>query len=282
MNFHNATKNIKVIVNAGGMNPLACKAAIEKVTQEAGLTVRVGCVYGDDLMEQKETLKSENKLVSFSVEDAEEPILPDDKMCLSFNAYLGALPLVKALENGAQVIVTGRCADSALVLAPLIYEFGWKQTDYDLLASGSLGGHILECGCQATGGNFTDWELSFHSGNGGWVNSGYPIIEFYSDGKMIVTKPPNTGGIVSWGSVAEQIVYEIHNPASYILPDVVLDFTKVHLTENYGGQNRVLVTGAKGRPPTPYYKISSTFFDGYWISAELLITGFDAKEKVRK
>lgn len=273
-------KNIKVIVNAGGMNPMACKEAIEQITKEAGLEIKVGCVIGDDLMEEKEKLKSEGKLQSFSVEESEEPTLPDDKLCLSFNAYLGAFPIVNALKKGAQVIVTGRCVDSALILAPLIYEFGWKATDYDLLASGSLGGHILECGCQCCGGNFTDWELSYHSPHGGWENSGFPIIEFYNDGKMIVTKPDRTGGLVSWATVAEQIVYEIHNPGEYILPDVILDFRDVVLQENYGGPNRVLVTGAKGRPPTPFYKISSTYFDGYWISAELVITGFDAKRKV--
>ena len=273
-------KNIKVVVNAGGMNPRACKAAIEKISKEAGLNVRVGCVVGDDLMEKREELKSNGKLQQFAVEGSQEPLLPDDKLCLSFNAYLGALPIAKALKNGAQVIVTGRCADSALILGPLIHEFGWSASDYDLLATGSLGGHILECGCQCTGGNFTDWRESCNSGNGGWENSGFPIVEFYKDGKMVVTKPENTGGIVTWGTVAEQIVYEIHNPGEYILPDVILDFRNVTLEENFGGPNRVLVLGAKGRAPTAFYKISSTYFDGYWIAAELVITGFEAKQKV--
>jgi hypothetical protein len=272
-------KNIKVIVNAGGMNPIACKEAIEKLSSEAGLTVRVACVQGDDIKDKISELEQNKQVIPFRVEDAEEPLFPSDRVCLSANAYFGARPIVLALQQGAQVIVTGRCVDSALVLAPLMYEFQWKPTDYDLLASGSLAGHIIECGCQCTGGNFTDWELSSSSGPG-WVNPGFPIVEVYPNGTMVVTKPPNTGGIVNFGSVAEQIVYEIHNPAEYLLPDVALDFRSVTLQENYGGPDRVFVSGAKGRAPTPYYKVSSTFFNGYFISAQLLITGIDAARKV--
>ena len=272
-------KNIKVIVNAGGMNPLACKKAIEKVSKAAGLTVTVACVTGDDLMDKKEALKEAGKLSVFSVETAEEPLLPDGKLCLSFNAYLGAKPIQIALQNGAQVIVTGRCVDSALILAPLMHEFGWSETDFDLLAAGSVGGHIIECGCQCTGGNFTDWEKSAFSANGGWANAGFPILEVSKNGDLVVTKPANTGGIVSWGSVVEQIVYEIHDPARYYLPDVIVDFTNLKVTEL--GNDRVSVKGAKGYPPTKFYKISSTYFNGYWIAAELLITGFEAKQKAQ-
>jgi hypothetical protein len=272
-------KNIKVVVNAGGMNPIACKEAIEKVSSEAGLSVRVACVQGDDLKDKISEFEQSKSLFPFRVEDAEEPLFPSNQVCLSANAYFGARPIVLALQQGAQVVVTGRCVDSALVLAPLMYEFQWKPTDYDLLAAGSLAGHIIECGCQCTGGNFTDWELAAKSG-AGWVNPGFPVVEVYPNGSMLVSKPPNTGGVVNFGSVAEQIVYEIHNPGQYLLPDVTLDFRSVTLQQNYGGPDRVFVSGAKGRAPTPYYKISSTFFGGYSISAQLLITGFDAKRKV--
>jgi hypothetical protein len=166
--------------------------------------------------------------------------------------------------------------DSALVLAPLIHEFKWKSNDYDLLAAGSLAGHIIECGCQCTGGNFTDWEQSF---NGGWENIGFPIVECKPDGTFIVTKPEKTGGIVTTGTVGEQMVYEIHDPANYILPDVILDFTQVKLKQI--SENRVHVSGARGRPPTNSYKVSLTYQDGFIISGSLMIGGIDAQKKAK-
>jgi len=214
--------------------------------------------------------------------EGEEEAIPRQKSMMSCNAYFGAVPIVRALKRGADIVITGlelislplfllidfrRCADSALVLAPLMYEFGWKETDYRRLACGSVAGHIIECGCQATGGNFTDWKLSSAKG---WENVGFPIAECYSDGSFIITKPENTGGIVSTATVAEQLVYEIGDPSSYILPDVIVDFRDIYLRQldpTPNGTGRVLVKGVRGRAPTPYYKISSTFLRGYKIAA---------------
>lgn len=257
-------KKIKVITNAGGLNPLSLKNLVEKEAEKAGIKIKVAAVLGDDV------LSLTNELKPF-----EQDILPKEKF-LSANAYIGAFSIAKALEMGADVVITGRCVDSALVLGPLIYEYKWSPKDYDLLASGSLAGHIVECGCQCTGGNFTDWKDSFEKG---WENVGYPICEFYSNGEFIITKPKNTGGIVTIGTVSEQIVYEIGDPNNYILPDVILDFTQVKLTQK--GEDIVHVTGAKGYPPTPYYKVSLTWSKGYMISGSLLIGGIDALSKAK-
>jgi hypothetical protein len=202
-------------------------------------------------------------------------------MIMSFNAYFGAHAIRKALEAGAQIVVTGRCADSALVLGPLMFEYQWDCNDaryYDLLASASLAGHIIECGCHATGGNFTDWRLSAASANGGWANVGFPIVEFASDGTFVVSKPENTGGIVSVATISEQLVYEIGDPEAYLLPDVIVDMSNTTLKQL--APDRVWVSGAKGAPPTAFYKTSSTYFDGYRLTAELMIGGFEAAEKV--
>ena len=263
-------KNIKVIVNAGGLNPKGLKEAIEKISTE--LNIKVACIEGDDILSDFENLRKNVK--PFDVENEQEDI-PNEKF-ISANAYLGAFSIVEALKNGAQVIITGRCADSSIVLAPLIYEFDWKPTDYDLLAAGSLGGHIIECGCQCTGGNFTDWEKSIKNG---WDNVGYPIIECSSDGTFIVTKPKHTGGLVSVHTVSEQLLYEIGNPKNYILPDCIVDFTNVKLKQI--GTDRVYVSGVKGKSPTDYYKVSLTYSKGFSIGLSLLIGGVKAKFKAQ-
>src|SRR5271169_5520731 len=184
---------------------------------------------------------------------------------ISLNAYIGAQPIVHALNSGAQIIVTGRVVDSALVLAPLAYSYNWDLSptspDLDLIASASLAGHIIECGAQCTGGNFTDWRDGAFSGHGGWSNMGYPIVEFNADGTFVVTKPEKTGGIVSKLSVAEQMLYEVLDPANYLLPDVNLDLSQVTLEEV--GIDRVRVSRAKGRPPTPWLKCTAIKQDGY-------------------
>ncbi|KAI8058620.1 hypothetical protein BDF22DRAFT_666781 [Syncephalis plumigaleata] len=280
--------NTTIITNAGGLDPVACKEAIEAAMQEMDIPSppKVAAIYGDDLLERSDIQEALQPLAHIqhteSTGDTGEDILPkqlsENTRVVSLNAYTGAWPIVEALRGGARIIVTGRAADSALVLAPLAYEFNWQPTnDWDRLAAGSLAGHIIECGCQATGGNFTDWKLSARSGHGGWANMGYPIIECREDGSFIVTKPSRTGGIVSVGSVGEQMVYEVLDPGAYLLPDVVIDLRLVTLHQQ--GKDRVEVRGVRGRAPTPWIKVSGVYMDGYKMSGELVIGGLQAREK---
>jgi hypothetical protein len=194
---------------------------------------------------------------------------------LTANAYLGALPIAKAFAQGADIVITGRCADSALALGILMHEFGWTADAFDHLAAGSLVGHLLECGPQVTGGVFTDWESV-----PGWHNIGYPVAECRADGSFVVTKPAGTGGMVTTATVAEQTLYEVGDPAAYILPDVVADFSQVQLTQE--GPDRVRVTGARGLPPTSQYKVSATWQDGYRAVAMVAIIGPDAVRKAER
>lgn len=189
------------------------------------------------------------------------------------NAYLGARPIARALEEGAQIVITGKCADSAVVLGPLMHEFNWADNDYDLLAAGSLAGHVIECGAQVTGGNFTDWKQTADT----WHNIGFPIVEVEIDGKFTVSKPADTGGLVSSATVCEQVLYELGDPGSYILPDVVCAFR--HLVVEDIAPNKVRVSGAKGRGSTLSYKVNATFLDGYRATAFFMIGGIDAKIK---
>jgi Acyclic terpene utilisation family protein AtuA len=262
-----ARRGIKVISNAGGVNPQACKRALEALCAELGIALRVAVVEGDDLMPRLDELRGQVR------EAVSGEPLP--ARLLTANAYLGALPIVAALAAGADIVVTGRCADSALALGILMHEFGWKPDDYDRLAAGSLVGHILECGPQSTGGTFTDWEEVPD-----WHNIGYPIAECAVDGGFVLSKPEGTGGLVVPGTVAEQVLYEVGDPAAYILPDVVADFS--HVTVKQVGPNRVNLAGAKGRPPTAQYKVSATFQDGYRAVASISIVGRDAARKAER
>ena len=201
---------------------------------------------------------------------------PLPERLLSANAYLGAFPIAAALGAGADIVITGRCVDSAVVLGPLIHEFGWKPDDYDRLAAGSLAGHLLECGAQVTGGIFTDWE----DVAGGWDDMGYPIAEVQADGSFTITKPAGTGGLVSALSVGEQLLYEIGDPRSYILPDVVCDFTQVRLIEE--GRDRVRVDRARGTAPTSTYKVSATYPGGYASVGAMVVSGYDATARARR
>lgn len=262
-----ARRGIKIISNAGGVNPKVCKRALEALCAELGLSLRIAVVEGDDLMPRLDELRDHVR------EAVSGEPLP--ARLLTANAYLGALPIAAALAAGADIVVTGRCADSALALGILMHEFGWKADDYDRLAAGSLVGHILECGPQSTGGTFTDWEEVPD-----WHNIGYPIAECAADGTFVLTKPEGTGGLVAPGSVAEQVLYEVGDPAAYILPDVVADFS--HVTVKQVGPDRVKLAGAKGRPPTTQYKVSATFQDGYRAVASISIVGRDAARKAER
>ncbi|WP_296223678.1 acyclic terpene utilization AtuA family protein [Ralstonia sp. UBA689] len=261
-------QNIRIIANAGGVNPRGCAAALQALADELGVSVRIAVVEGDDVMPLLPALRDKG------VREMQSGRPLPDKV-VSANAYLGALPIKAALDAGAQVVITGRCVDSAVTLGALMHSFGWAADDYDRLAAGSLAGHILECGCQGAGGLHTDWEAVPD-----WAHSGYPIVECRNDGSFIVTKPAGTGGLVTPATVGEQLLYEIGDPARYVLPDVVCDFA--HVTMAQAGEHRVDVRGARGLAPTPDYKVSATYADGYRATGQLTVVGFDADRKARR
>ncbi|XP_065806357.1 uncharacterized protein lratb.1 [Labrus bergylta] len=264
-------KGIRVVSNAGGVNPLACAEAIQEVIKKAGLDLKVAVVTGDDLMLHRSSL-SEVKMV----DDSSRQSLP--KSLHSMNAYLGAEPIRRCLDLGAHIVVTGRCVDSAVALGPLMHAFGWKRDEYDLLAAGSLAGHLIECGAQSTGGIFTDWYKVPD-----WDNMGFPVVECASDGSFVLSKPPKTGGLVSFGTVAEQLVYEIGDPRRYLLPDVVCDFSRVGLKRVPGVDGgAVRVTGARGFAPSHDYKVCATYMDGFRATAVCPVGGPRATEKARR
>ena len=261
-------QGIRVVSNAGGVNPQACADAIAALAREQGVEVKVAVVQGDDVLPLVPQLRAEG------VQELQTgAVLP--ARLLTANAYLGALPVKAALDAGAQIVVTGRCVDSAVTLGALMHAFGWGATDYDQLAQGSLAGHIIECGCQATGGLHTDWEAVPD-----WAHIGYPVIECQADGSFVATKPPGTGGLVVPAVIAEQMLYEIGDPRRYLLPDVTCDFTGVTLQSD--GDHRVRVQGAHGLAPGPAYKVSATYLDGYRCNAQLTIVGEDAAKKARR
>ncbi|XP_067259867.1 uncharacterized protein lratb.1 isoform X2 [Chanodichthys erythropterus] len=264
-------RGIRVVSNAGGVNPLACGAALQEVVQKAGLDLKVAVVTGDDLMPRKDSLTE----LRMTDSEGKKPL---PKTVHSMNAYLGALPIKRCLDLGADIVVTGRCVDSAVVLGPLMHSFAWDSNNYDLLAAGSLAGHLIECGAQATGGIFTDWHTVPD-----WDNMGFPVVECSADGSFTLSKPPKTGGLVSFGTVAEQLVYEIGDPQHYLLPDVTCDFSNVTITEITdvdGGA--VKVGGAKGSPPSGDYKVCATYMDGFRATAVCPVGGPRAVEKARR
>ncbi len=260
-----AAKGVKVVANAGGLNPEACAAALRAEIAKRGLSLTVAVVTGDDLSARAGEFAGRAEMFSGAAFPAPEKIA-------SINAYLGAFPIAAALGAGADIVLTGRCADSALVLGPCIHAFGWGAADLDRLAGGSLAGHILECGPQATGGNFTDWEAA-----GDISEIGYPVAEVAPDGSFTVTKPEGTAGLVTKATVAEQMLYEIGDPQAYLLPDVTADFSEVRIEAE--GPGRVRVSGAKGRAPSGKLKVSATWADGFRAGYLFQFNGRDARAK---
>jgi len=261
-------QGIRIVSNAGGIHPQGCAQALRALAQELGVQVRIAVVTGDDVSTQLPALRTNGVRDMGSGE-------PLPERMVSANAYLGALAIRDALAAGAQVVITGRCVDSAVTLGPLMHEFGWAEDDWDRLAGGSLAGHIIECGCQATGGLHTDWEDIPR-----WDDIGYPIALCREDGSFSITKPPGTGGRVLRAAVAEQMLYEIGDPGSYLLPDVACDFREVRIEQD--GADSVRVSGARGRAPGPHYKVSATAHDGWRCAGSLVIVGFDAAAKARR
>ncbi len=267
-------KGIKVITNGGGVNPIGCAQAIIDVAKELKITgLKVAVVVGDDIRERLDELIANGEELN-NMETGEKIITVKDKL-LSANVYLGAFPIVEALQKGADIVITGRTTDTGLTLAPMIYEFGWSKDNYDLMAAGTVSGHILECGGQASGGNFLgDWQSVPDMDN-----IGFPIAEAYPNGEMIITKHESLGGLVSYETIAEQLVYEIGDPKKYITPDCIADFTSIKLEDL--GNNRVKVFGIKGEKETDTYKVSCSYADGYSASATLTYSWPQALTKAK-
>jgi len=259
-------QGIKVCSNAGGINAYACAKSMQTLIQDLGLSLKVAVVEGDNLTSRQQEFIEQDKQEMFSGQS-----LP--KTMTSINAYLGAKAITEAFDDGADIVITGRVVDSAVIVGPLVHEFSWSWQDYDLLAQASLAGHIIECGTQCTGGNFTDWHLV----KSGYANMGFPIVECRADGSFVVSKVAQTGGLVSCHTVGEQVLYEIGDPSAYLLPDVICNFTQIKLEQI--GKDEVLVNGATGLPPSPFYKVSATYLDGYRTTATFMIGGREAAEK---
>lgn len=262
----------RIISNAGGINPLGCARQIEKMAHQSGLQIRIGVVSGDDLMERLDELLE--KGIPLRNLETGQDLEEIRNRVESANAYLGAEPVIRALQEGAELIVTGRVTDTGITVAPPAFEFGWSLQDWDRLAAAVMAGHILECGAQATGGNLTDWRdvPSF-------LNMGYPIAEFLPDGTFVVTQHPGSGGQVTRKTVTEQLVYEMGDPRNYITPDVIADFSTLTLAE--AGPNRVQVSGARGGPRPEHLKVSIAYQDGYKAHGTLIVSRPEAVDKCR-
>jgi len=268
-------RGVRVVANAGGVNPPACAEAILGVAEQHGARgrVKVGVVTGDDLLPRLDDLIAQGHPLANM--ETGEPLDTVRDRVLSANAYIGSVPIVEALGRGAQVVITGRSTDTALTMAPLRYEFGWASDDWNKLAAGIIAGHIIECGAQCSGGNcLYDWRSIPDLGN-----VGYPIVEAKGDGTFVVTKHPHTGGRVDVHSVTEQLVYEMGDPRSYITPDVVADFTTIRLAPD--GENRVRIYGIEGRPATDKLKVSIAYRAGFKAVGTLVYVWPDALEKAR-
>ncbi len=264
-------RNVRILCNAGGLNPHGARAKIFEVAKKLGVSgFKVGVVEGDDILPRlPELIAAGHDLADM---ESGEPMSTVVERVTSANAYLGARPVVEALDQGALIVLCGRVTDTALALAPMAHEFGWSFDDWDLMAAGTVAGHIIECGAQCTGGNFSRW----------WEvedlwNVGYPVVEAHEDGTFVVTKHEGTGGMVTVETVSEQLLYEMGNPEAYIGPDCVADFTSIRLEQQ--GEDRVHVSGVRGAPRTETLKISASYLEGYKASGQLTVSGPRAVEK---
>ncbi len=266
-------KGIKVVANAGGVNPHACKDALMQVIARHGKSgVKVAVVEGDDILDRLDELVAAGEQLRNM--DTNQPLATVRDRVTSANVYLGAFPIAEALGQGAQIVLTGRGTDPGLVLGPLIHEFGWGPKEHSRLAAGTVAGHILECGAQCTGGNTTDWRAVPDM-----ARIGYPIAEARPDGTFTITKHAGTGGIVTADSVRHQLVYEMGDPANYVTPDCIADFSSLKLVDE--GGDRVRISGVQGRAATDTYKVSISYRDGWKSTGELTICGPEALEKAR-
>lgn len=261
-------RGVRVVANAGGLNPQACRDALAAAAHARGVAPRIAVVTGDDVLPMFEQLRAQG------LRDLNTNEAPPAEL-YSANAYVGARGIAQALAHGADIVITGRCVDSAVVVGVLAHEFGWRWDDWDRLAAGTLAGHVIECGAQATGGLFTDWAQVPD-----WAHMGYPVIDCAADGSFELSKPDGTGGLIHPGAVAEQILYEVGDPANYLMPDVTCDFREVSVDALTS--ERVRVRGARGRAPTATYKANGTWRDGYQLQLLMAIRGIDAPAKARK
>jgi len=266
-------KDIRVVANAGGVNPQACLRAVLDAARNAGVRgLRVGVVLGDDILDRLGPLLAEG--VTLANMDDGRPLSVIRDRVLAANVYISSFPIAQALQMGARIVLTGRCTDPGLVVGPMIHELGLAPDDCDRLAAGTVAGHIIECGAQCTGGNFSRWwEVK------GWDHLGYPVVEMSEDGTFVVTKHEGTGGLVTVDTVAEQLLYEMGDPKGYITPDVVADFTSIRLDQD--GPDRVKVSDVRGRPATDTCKVSIAYLAGYSATGQLTVSGPQAVEKAR-
>ncbi len=268
-------RGVKVVANAGGVNPLACARAVMQVAEKLGLAdrVKVGVVSGDDIMGDVDQILGAGERLANMETDA--PLTDVRDRLASANAYFGAFPIAEALAQGADIVITGRCTDASLAVGPLIHEFGWQRDDWDLLSAATIAGHVIECGAQTTGGNcMADWEAVEDM-----AHIGYPIAEFSEDGSFVITKPEQMGGRVNVASVTEQLLYEIGDPNEYKTADVICDFTTIELEQI--GPNRVRASQIKGKPAPDYFKVSMSYAGGFKTTGTLVYGWPDAVKKAQ-
>lgn len=265
---------LRIVTNAGGMNPTACARKARRILDEAGLLERrIGIVLGDDILpELPELMQAGHELRHL---DTGEPLAPLLDRVVSANVYLGAAPIVEALQQGASVVITGRVADASLTVAPAVFEFGWSWDDWDRLAGATVAGHLIECGAQATGGLWMNWREATDL-----AHVGYPFVDIKPDGRFVLSKPPGSGGRVNVETVAEQLLYEVGDPSAYFTPDVVADFTSVSLRETQ--LDCVEVVGTRGRAAPDRLKVSIAYRDGFTASGTLAVFGPDAADKASR